>query len=149
MRALGCAAALVAVGAGGCETFAPNTCDPSEAANPPLIYRGGVIRDCSYDSSPDGELLNFPGGMHYKIPLGAGCQVTWWQTPLSFQQEGGAGPFAAAAGNQALFSIETGDAGIPTGDGGYESSVLVSNDSCVPYWLQVKVGIAPSSCACQ
>jgi hypothetical protein len=154
MRALGCAAALLVVGAGGCETFAPNTCDPSEAANPPLVYRGGATRDCVYNSSPppDGgvfggaELLYFPGGMHYEIPLGAGCQVTWVQSYLSFQEDGGAlGP---AAGNQTLLRVETGDGGVPPWDGG-GSSILVSNDSCVAYWLLVVAGISPSSCACQ
>ena len=55
----------------GCETFGPRTCDTSLAANPWVTFSGGETQGGVYMSSPwDGDLLSFPGGMHYALVHG-------------------------------------------------------------------------------
>jgi len=121
-------ALLLALGAAGCETFAPNTCDPSAGGNPSVTYAGGQTKDGVYMSSPwDGQLLNFPGGMHYSLVHGLGIPPGWIQSYLSFDESGG--PLAQAAGNQVEVVKVDGEL------------IEVGNDSCVGYWLLVTAGV--------
>jgi hypothetical protein len=121
------ACALAAAGSAGCETFAPNQCDTSLAGNPAVTYCGGQVQDGVYMSSPwGGDLLYFPGGMHYSLVHGLGAAPTWIQTYLSFDRAGGS--LAQSAGNQVeIVGVDA-------------STIQVANDSCTAYWLLVVAG---------
>lgn len=116
----------------GCETFGPRTCDPSAGGNPSITYNGGTVQGGVYMSSAwDGELLYFPGGMHYTLVHGLGATPGWVQTYLSFHQYGTAdsGALAQAAGNQVeIVQVD-------------DQVIEVGNDSCVTYWLLVSAGV--------
>jgi hypothetical protein len=127
----------------GCETVQSATCDPSAAANPEQTVLGPKpVNGVYMSSSWDGELLNFQGGTHYALKHGLGCQPTWVQTYLSFDQYGtadqgsGPGSIAQSAGNQVVIL-------------GVDCTYIhVANDSCVDYWLLAVAGGAPTSCGC-
>jgi len=127
---------VLALGVAGCETFQPRTCDPSAGGNPSITYTGGTAQGGIYMSSSwDGELLYFPGGMHYSLVHGLGSTPSWVQSWLSFHQFGTSdgGSLAQASGNQVeLVKV---DADI----------VEVANDSCVDYWLLVTAGVGSTS----
>jgi hypothetical protein len=129
--------ALLCAACVGCETVQSATCDPSAAANPEQTFKAAQPSDGVYMSSPwDGELLSFPGGMHYALEHHLGCTPTWVQTYLSFDPNGtrDAGSLAQSAGNQVVIL------------GTDSCSIHVANDSCVDYWLLVVAGGAPTSC---
>lgn len=149
---------LLSAGAAGCETFAPHQCDPSAAGNPAITYTGGETQGCVYTSSspPDGgtspwqgELLYFPGGMHYALQQKPGCTAQWVQAYLSFDRYGTleGGTLAQAAGNQVeVNAIDV----VPDGGDGTSTAIVVANDSCVDYWLLVVAGVQQTaSCNCQ
>ena len=66
------ASVLFAVFVAGCSvlnSIGPN-CDRSAASNENVVYTEGKTENGVYMSSPwGGELLWFPGGMRYEIPL--------------------------------------------------------------------------------
>lgn len=126
-------AVLASLGGAGC-AIAPTTCDRSERANPAVFYSEGTVENGVYMSSDwDGELLNFPGGMHYQLEHKLGAVPRFWQFYLSFNKFGAKsndagerpGAIAPAAGNQAeLHAID-------------DRTLTVVNGSCVDYWLIV------------
>jgi hypothetical protein len=121
----------LAAATAGCETFGSRICDRSAEANPPVRYTGGTTENGVYMSSPwDGELLYFPGGMHYELVHGLGEKPRWIQQYLSFDRYGtqDGGTLAPAAGNQAV---------VVSAD---KETIVVANDSCVDYWLLVTAG---------
>lgn len=125
------AAIALAAFSAGCETFWPQTCDRSDEGNPPVRYTGGEAHDGVYLSSPwDGELLFFPGGMHYDLVHQLGSTPRWVEGYLAFDRHGTSdgGALAQAAGNQLLIAKMD------------DTVVRVVNDSCVDYWLLVAAG---------
>jgi hypothetical protein len=133
-------AALVALLATGCESFAE--CDPSAEANPEQVFDGGYHTTCFYSSSvpPDGgsdysagELLLFKGGTYYALNHHLPC-VPWpVYAVVSFEEYGtrddGDG-VAPAAGNQAqILGVD-------------ETAIHVANGSCADYWLLVTASCA-------
>jgi hypothetical protein len=130
-RAFGVAAALVALSLTGCSSIGPSTCDRSVEANPWVDYREGTTDGNVYETSPlDGELLYFPGGMHYRLHHGLGKKPDWVLPYLSFERFGTTGgPVAPASGNEVEIAGEDAD------------TISVNNGSCVEYWLLVKAGV--------
>jgi hypothetical protein len=131
-----CAAAL-----GGCGPAdynpGPETCDRSEALNPPVYFTGGTTQDGIYMTSAwDGELLWFPGGMHYELEHRLGKVPRFFEAYLSFDRFGtkNGGTIGIASGNQ----VELVRAN--------EITMVVRNAECVDYWLLVVAGTgAPPS----
>jgi hypothetical protein len=146
MRTLVLLALMFGAASTGCETVRAATCDP-RAPNPDVVaYDGGEAMSCVYMSStpPDagatpweGELLFFPGAMHYKLAHHLGCTPQWVQTYLSFDRYGTRdnGSLAQSAGNQVVIL------------GMDETTIVLANDSCVDYWLLVSAGVDPGSCS--
>jgi hypothetical protein len=130
-------AMVIAAAAAGCETLAPHACDPSPADNPEQTFDGGAAINGVYMSSPwDGELLNFPGGMHYVLRHHLDGPPTWVQPYLSFDEFGtrDGGALGQAVGNQVeILGVDC-------------ETIEISNDSCVDYWLLLTAGGAPPSC---
>jgi len=127
------ALAALAAAVAGCETFQPSICDRSAEGNPSVAYKGGTTMDGVYMTSPwDGELLNFPGGMHYELFHGLGTAPRWVSSYLSFAEYGtlDGGSLGQAAGNQVVIL------------GMDETSIRLANDSCADYWLLVAAGTA-------
>ena len=129
-RGLRLALALGSVALAGCVTeisdLGPPTCERSIEENPPVLYTEGVVTDGVYaTSAADGELLHYPGGMHYELAHGLGRVPTTTQFLLSFDRYGTRddGSLAEATGNQA--EIVRVDA----------ETLVVKNNSCVEYWL--------------
>src|SRR5687767_4999082 len=102
-RALSTLLALVYVCAcQGClSEIGPATCSRSETDNPAVLYTEGTVEQGVYMSSAwDGELLYFPGGMHYKIEHRLGAVPRSVEFYLSFDQYGADdGTVAPAAGD--------------------------------------------------
>lgn len=130
------AVAALAAGAIGCDRSGPLTCDRSIEANPVVRYTEGEAVDGVYMSSPwEGELLFFPGGMHFGIEHKLGAEPRWISSYLSFERDGTkTSSLAPAAGNQVVI-LEV-DA----------ATITLANDSCVDYWLLVtaSTGAAPA-----
>lgn len=125
--------AALGVASAGCNDIGPAICDRSVGANPYVDYKGGSTTNGIYQSAPfDGELLYFPGGMHYALHHGLGRAPLWVQTYLSFEQFGtNGGPVSIVGGNE----VEI--AGVD------EDTVKVDNGSCAEYWLLVVAGTSP------
>ena len=67
-RAAATLCVVLAVGALSCGRGGPLTCDRTAEGNPVIRYTEGEAKDGVYMSSPwEGELLYFPGGMHYAL----------------------------------------------------------------------------------
>ena len=136
---------LVGTLASGCETFAPRMCDMSEQANPWLDYDagtrtyetnsdGGAPLVLSYDSSPpNGEMLLYKGGMHYRIYHGLGrapgnVQFAWSfdpYVPLDGSADSpDAGYLSPASGDSVIYDSD-------------ETMITVHNDSCADFYLRV------------
>jgi len=123
---------LLAVGSAGCETFGPNQCDDSIAANPLVVYTGGATQDGVYMSSPwTGPLLAFPGGQRYALVHDLPSEPAWILTYLSFDADGTAdgGSLAQSTGNQAeVVGVD-------------DLTVQIANDSCSSYYVLVVAGV--------
>ncbi|MBK8259687.1 MAG: hypothetical protein IPK82_44395 [Polyangiaceae bacterium] len=106
----------------------PETCDRSEERNPPVLYTEGTVLNGVYMTSDwDGELLWFPGGMHYELEHKLGDVPRFYQAYLSFNRHGteDEGTIAQAAGSQVeLVRADT-------------ETMVVRNAECVDYWLLV------------
>jgi hypothetical protein len=129
-------AALAALAAVGCGRGGPLTCDRTGEDNPFVMYSEGTAVDGVYMSSPwEGDLLYFPGGMHYALEHKLGKAPRWVTSYLAFDRDGtkGAG-LAQAAGNQVMI-LDVDD-----------TAVKLTNDSCADYWLLVTAdsGAAPA-----
>jgi hypothetical protein len=125
--AIGAALAVVPL---GCGNSGPLTCDRTAVGNPTIRYSEGEVKDGVYMSSPwDGELLFFPGGMHYALEHKLGSAPRWVSSYLSFDREATrASSLAPAAGNQVVI-LDVND-----------TTVTLANDSCADYWLLVVAG---------
>lgn len=124
------AGAVIAAGALGCDRGGPLTCDRTEEGNPVIRYTEGEAADGVYMSSPwEGELLYFPGGMHYALEHKLGKKPRWVTSYLSFDRDGTkASSLAQSAGNQVvILDVD-------------EATVTLANDSCADYWLLVTAG---------
>lgn len=126
---------LAILAASGCLTgcFAPpigtETCRRPET-DEPIDIAGGDVKNGVYMSADwHGELLNFPGGAHYRFRHQLGEEPRWWQVQLSFERDGlTSGSLAAAAGNQAqLQAID-------------DETITILNGSCVRYWMLLTAG---------
>ncbi len=106
----------------------PETCDRSEAKNPAVVYKGGTVENGVYMTSAwDGELLYFPGGMHYDLRHDLGEVPRYFEAYVSFDRHGtrDGEPIGIASGNQVeLLRIDATD-------------MVVRNAECVDYWLLV------------
>jgi hypothetical protein len=136
------AAAALAAGSAGCETFGPHSCDTSLEANPAVYYTGGSVQDGVYFSSqePAGagttspwgwELLWFPGGARYSLAHGLGATPRWILSYLSFDMYGTAdgGTIAQSAGNEVeILSVD-------------DQTIQVQNTNCADYYLLVAAGV--------
>lgn len=122
--------AALAAGNSGCGRGGPLTCDRTAEGNPTIRYTEGEVKDGVYMSSPwEGELLYFPGGMHYALEHKLGAAPRWVSSYLSFDREGtNASNLAPAAGNQVVI-LDVND-----------TTVTLANDSCADYWLLVVAG---------
>lgn len=115
----------------------PETCDRSEEHNPPIRYTQGTVENGVYMTSDwDGELLHFPGGMHYELVHHLGETPRYFQAYLSFDRYGVAdeGTIAVAQGNQVeLVRVN-------------DQAMVVRNAECVDYWLLVvaAAGVPPA-----
>lgn len=128
-------AALACVALVGCGPAdynpGPETCDRSEEQNPPVLFTGGTAEGGVYMTSDwDGELLYFPGGMHYELAHYLGAVPRFFQGYLSFDRHGVAdeGTIALAQGSQ-LELVRMDD-----------ETLVVRNNECVDYWLLVVAG---------
>jgi hypothetical protein len=122
--------AVLALASLGCDPLSSAGCDRSAEGNPAVRYTEGTVGDGVYMSSPwDGELLYFPGGMHYALEHKLGVAPRWIASYLSFDRNGTrGGTLAPAAGNQVvLIDVDA-------------TAITVANDSCVDYWLLVTAG---------
>jgi hypothetical protein len=113
----------------------PETCDRSEERNPPVYYADGTVKNGIYMSSDwDGELLWFPGGMHYELEHYLGETPRFFQGYLSFDRYGTRDDeddddtIAHAAGTQVEL-VRAND-----------TTMVVRNAECVDYWLLVVAG---------
>ncbi len=109
----------------------PETCDRSEARNPPVLFKDGTTVNGVYMTSAwDGDLLYFPGGMHYELEHHLGEVPRFFEAYLSFDPHGtrGAGTIGIAAGNQ-VEMLRVND-----------KTMVVRNAECVDYWLIVVAG---------
>lgn len=124
--------AALAIAATGCETFGPVACDRSDEANPPVTFTGGTTHAGVYRTAEwGGELLHFPGGMHYDLVHGLGLEPAWIESFVSFSRTGteDGGTLAPTAGNQAVVARAD------------DEIIRIVNDSCVDYWLLVTAGV--------
>ena len=136
MRRAGWAEALVALalspGLAGClNDIGTAFCDRSIEGNPPVLYTEGTASEGIYRSSePDGELLYFPGGMHYALEHKLGERPDYYHFYLSFSRYGTSDDtLAASAGNQAeIVHVD-------------ETRIVVRNGSCADYWLLAVAGL--------
>lgn len=133
--------ALVAASALACAALAgcgpddynpgPETCDRSEAKNPPVLFTQGTTENGIYMTSAwDGDLLYFPGGMHYELTHHLGEVPRFFEAYLSFDRHGtkDGGTIGLAAGNQVeLVRVN-------------DKTMVVRNAECVDYWLIVVAG---------
>jgi hypothetical protein len=124
------ACAAIAAGSLGCTNGAPFTCDRSIEGNPPIRYTEGTVLDGVYMSSPwEGELLYFPGGMHYALEHKLAKAPRWVTSYLSFDRGGTKiASLAQSTGNQVVILDVN------------ETTVTLANDSCADYWLLVMAG---------
>ncbi|HRI68895.1 MAG TPA: hypothetical protein PK156_31915, partial [Polyangium sp.] len=99
-------------------------------SNENVIYSEKKVENGLYMSSPwDGELLWFPGGMRYEIPLQFEETPRFVETWLSFDQCGTkTSTVALASGNQAEVREISKD------------KLVIINGSCSDYWLLVIAG---------
>lgn len=123
------AAALLLAGCGPDDyNPGPETCDRSEAMNKPVLYTGGTVENGVYMTSAwDGDLLFFPGGMHYDLRHDLGDVPRYFEAYLSFDRHGtrDGGTIGIASGNQVeLVRID-------------KTDMVVRNAECVDYWLLV------------
>ena len=127
--------ALSLAGSAGCETFGPNQCDDSLAANPPVSYAGGKTQDGVYTSSSwTGPLLNFPGGQRYTLLHGLQATPTLIETYLSFDVDGttDGGSLAQSTGNQVeIVGVD-------------DTTIQIANDSCSAYYVLVVASVGPA-----
>lgn len=131
------AAALALAGCGPTDyNPGPETCDRSEAQNKPVLYSGGTRAHGVYMTSAwDGDLLYFPGGMHYLIEHDLGEAPRFFEAYLSFDphgahnETGDDAPLGLASGNQVeLLHVD-------------DTYLKVRNAECVDYWLLVVAGV--------
>ena len=141
------AAGLVLAGCGPNDyNPGPETCDRSIEQNPPVRYTGGTVENGVYMTSAwDGDLLYFPGGMHYELVHGLEATPRFIEAYVGFDPHGtrdfdpggpkdeGAVTLGIASGNQVeLLQVNS-------------ETVLLRNAECVDYWLLVvaSAGAAP------
>lgn len=113
----------------------PDTCDRSEEENPPVRFADGTVENGVYMTSTwDGELLYFPGGMHYELVHHLGVVPRFFQAYLSFERHGTAdgGTLGLAAGNQVEL-VRAND-----------EVMVVRNAECVDYWMLLVAGGGPT-----
>lgn len=106
-------------------------CDRSIEGNPPVLYTEGTASEGIYSSSePDGELLYFPGGMHYALEHKLGERPDYYHFYLSFSRYGTSDDtIAESAGNQAeLVHVD-------------EARLVVRNGTCSTFWLLAVAGV--------
>jgi hypothetical protein len=133
-RALAVASLPVMLSACGVvDSFGPDSCDRSPEGNPYRLYVDGTVDDHGVYMSElaTGELLDFPGGAHWKLAHHLGEEPTWWTFYLSFERMGlkkDGGAYAQAAGNQAVLYAKDAE------------HLFVVNDSCSDYYLRVVAG---------
>jgi hypothetical protein len=110
----------------GCDSF-PTSCDRDHADNPEIEYKGGSVENGVYMSSSfDGPLLDFPGGIRYRLFHHLGKKPRLIESYLSFSETGELkGTIAQSAGNQ----VET--------EAQDDESILITNGACAEYWLVV------------
>jgi hypothetical protein len=122
--------AVVAAGSIGCGRGGPLTCDRTAEGNPVIRYTEGEAKDGVYMSSPwEGELLYFPGGMHYALEHKLGARPQWISSYLAFDHyPANHDGLAQSAGNQVVI-LDVDD-----------TAVTLANDSCADYWLLVTAG---------
>jgi len=109
----------------------PETCDRSEELNPAVPYADGTTENGVYMTSDwDGELLNFPGGMHYELEHRLGEVPRFFQAYLTFDRygTGDGGTIGLASGNQVEL-VRAND-----------KTMVVRNAECVDYWLLLVAG---------
>ncbi|MEO7327549.1 MAG: hypothetical protein ABI193_03150 [Minicystis sp.] len=132
-RALGCALVLAALALSSmaCDTAKVLACDRSAEDNPTILYTEGTAENGVYLSSPwKGDLLYFPGGMHYDLEHKLGQAPQWISSYLSFEERGTTtGSLAQSTGNQVVILGVT------------DFGITLANDSCVDYWLLVSAGV--------
>ncbi len=133
LRASVACAVLAALAGCGPDDYnpGPETCDRSEEHNPPVLYTQGTVVDGIYMTSDwDGELLSFPGGMHYELVHHLDAKPRFFQAYLSFDRHGigGDGTLALAEGNQVEL-VRMND-----------KTMVVRNAECADYWLLVVAG---------
>jgi len=83
---------------------------------------------------PNGGLLHFPGGRHYKFLHDLDCPTLWtnWEVYLAFERDGiTTGSIAPSAGNQAQLTAMD------------ENTITILNGSCVDYWMLIRVWCTP------
>lgn len=133
IRVLGLLLFAACLGACGPDDYnpGPETCDRSEAHNPPVFYADGTTEGGLYMTSTwDGELLWFPGGMHYELEHDLGEVPRFFQAYLSFDRHGtrDGGTISLAAGNQV--ELVRAD----------DETLVIRNNECVDYWMLAVAG---------
>lgn len=123
--------AALALASTACDTAKVLACDRSAEANPTILYTEGTAEGGVYMSSAwDGDLLYFPGGMHYDLEHKLGAAPRWISSYLSFEESGAkTASLAQATGNQVVVLGVT------------DFGITLANDSCVDYWLLVTAGV--------
>jgi hypothetical protein len=114
----------------------PETCDRSEERNPPVFYADGITEDGVYMTSLwDGELLWFPGGMHYELEHKLGAVPRFFQAYLSFSRYGTDGDRDPSTDEIATLALASGtQAELVRAD---DETLVLRNAECVDYWLLV------------
>jgi hypothetical protein len=139
-------AACAAIAGCGPDSYnpGPETCDRSEEGNPPVLYTDGTTENGIYMTSDwDGQLLWFPGGMHYALEHDLPEEPRFFQAYLSFDrygtsEDGDPGTIALASGTQVelvRFEEETEEETMVV-----HRRMVVRNADCVDYWLLVVAG---------
>jgi hypothetical protein len=110
----------------GCGDAGPTTCARPETPEP-TPYQEGSVDDGGIvytSSTPEGELLYFPGGAHYQIFHNLAAMPTSYDFYLSFERFGvQQASLAQAAGNQV--EVKAID----------EESITVVNGTCADFYL--------------
>lgn len=129
MRVISALILLLCALSTGCET---SGCDTSDTANPVADFKGGQLVDVGNDrqvyesAAPDGDLLNFSAGAHYRVFHQLGARPTHVELWVSFSPTGiKGGNLAMPAGNMAeILDVD-------------EQAVEVRNNSCADYFLRI------------